>query len=206
MTAIRSLFSRQDPLPPSPAEFFSALPVQETARLILRPMRMSDAGDIYAYSKDPEVARHVLWEAHRSLLDSRSYLRFILRQYRRGEPSSYAIVLKETNRVIGTIGWMSYSEEIACTEVGYSLAREQWDKGLMSEALECVISLSFQRLTVNRVEAMHETDNPASGRVMEKCGMRREGVMRQRIYNKGRYADVALYAILREDWRGTHNY
>ena len=56
-------------------------------------------------------------------------------------------------------------------------------------------------MDVNRIEAQHELDNPASGRVMEKCGMRKEGVLRQRLYNKGQFVDVALYAILRDDPR-----
>ena len=56
-------------------------------------------------------------------------------------------------------------------------------------------------MDINRIEAQHELDNPASGRVMEKCGMRKEGVLRQRLYNKGKFVDVALYAILKSDPR-----
>ena len=70
----------------------------------------------------------------------------------------------------------------------------------MTEALQAVLCLSFDALRVHRVEAQHETTNPASGRVMVKCGMRHEGTLRGRIYNKGRFVDVELYAILREDW------
>ena len=171
-----------------------------TPRLTLRPLTMRDAQDIYDYSRDPEVARHVLWDAHRSLADSRAYLRFILRQYRDGVPSSYGIVLKASGRVVGTIGFMWYSQENHSVEVGYSLARGVWNQGLMTEALKAVMRLSFEELQVHRVEAQHETSNPASGRVMLKCGMRHEGTLRGRIYNKGRFVDVELYAILREDW------
>lgn len=180
---------------------FSNLPTLETPRLLLRKMTMRDAADIYAYSCDPEVARHVLWEAHRSPADSRAYLRFILRQYREGEPSSYGMVLKETGRLIGTIGFMSYNAENSTVEVGYSMARAMWNRGLMTEALRAVLRLSFEELRLHRVEAQHETSNPASGRVMLKCGMTHEGTLRGRIYNKGRYSDVELYAILREDWQ-----
>ena len=187
-------------LPITPGELFSRLPVLDTPRLTLRPLTMRDAQDIYDYSRDPEVARHVLWDAHRSLADSRAYLRFILRQYRDGVPSSYGIVLKATGRVVGTIGFMWYSEENHSVEVGYSLARSLWNQGLMTEALKAVMRLSFEELQVHRVEAQHETSNPASGRVMLKCGMRHEGTLRGRIYNKGRFVDVELYAILREDW------
>jgi len=100
---------------------------------------------------------------------------------------------------VGTIGYMDYSEEHASVEVGYSLAKWVWGKGLATEALRAVIDHTFDTMDVNRIEAQHETDNPASGRVMEKCGMMKEGVLRQRLFNKGRYTDVALYSILRQD-------
>lgn len=183
-----------------PCEVFARLPILTTPRLILRPMTMRDAQDIYEYSCDREVARHVLWDAHRSVADSRAYLRYILRQYREGMPSSYGIVLKETGKVIGTIGFMWLHEENSTVEVGYSLARAHWNKGLMTEALQALIDMAFKTLHLHRIEAQHETSNPASGRVMLKCGMRREGTLRGRIYNKGKFVDVDLYAILRQDW------
>lgn len=184
-----------------PCEVFSHLPVLTTPRLILRPMRMSDAADVFAYSRDPEVARHVLWDPHRTIADSKAYLRFIHKQYRSGEPSSYGIILKETGHLVGTIGFMWYSPENQSAEVGYSLAHWLWGQGLMPEALQAVLALSFQTLCLHRVEAMHETSNPASGRVMVKCGMTHEGTLRERVMNKGKYADVELYAILAQDWK-----
>ena len=69
----------------------------------------------------------------------------------------------------------------------------------MTEALSAVVRYGFERLGLNRIEAQHEVDNPASGAVMRKVGMRQEGTLRSRLYNKGRYVDVELYAILRKD-------
>ena len=66
--------------------------------------------------------------------------------------------------------------------------------------LRRVIAYTFEAMDINRIEAQHELDNASSGRVMEKCGMVKEGVLRQRLYNKGKYVDVALYAILRDDY------
>ena len=71
----------------------------------------------------------------------------------------------------------------------------------MTEALIAVIDYAFESMDLNRIEAQHELTNPSSGRVMEKCGMQKEGVLRQRLYNKGKFVDVALYAILRSDPR-----
>ena len=67
----------------------------------------------------------------------------------------------------------------------------------MTEALRAVIKFGFEEMNLNRIEAQHETTNPASGRVMEKVGMKKEGVLRQRLLNKGKFVDVALYSVLR---------
>ncbi len=180
---------------------FSHLPTLKTERLILRPLRMSDAKDLFAYAHDPLVSRHVLWDAHESVRDSRQFLRGAIRQYRRGEPGSFAITLKDSGRMIGTIGFMWVNVDYKSAEVGYSLSREYWNRGIMTEALRRVVAFGFEELRLNRIEAQHEVDNPASGRVMAHAGMQYEGRLRQRIKNKGRFVDVALYAILRDDPR-----
>ena len=176
------------------------LPPLESERLLLRRLCMRDAADLYDYSRDPEVARHVLWSAHTSPAESRSYIRYMLRRYRLGEPSSWGIVLKSENRVVGTIGFMWIQEENASAEVGYSLSRSYWNQGIMTEALRMVLDFGFHKLKLNRIEAQHEVDNPASGAVMRKAGMAHEGILRQRLCNKGRFVDVALYAALRSEY------
>ena len=85
-------------------------------------------------------------------------------------------------------------------ELGYSFSREYWNHGYATQSLQAVIDAAFTSLPLNRLEAQHDIRNPASGRVMEKCGLRQEGILRNRIVNKGEYVDVALYAILRSDW------
>ena len=147
------------------------------------------------------MARHVLWDAHRSIHQTRAYIRYLLRQYRSCAPGTFVIALRETGKVIGTIGFMWVQQENRSAEVGYSLSRAYWNRGIMTEALQAVLQFGFETLNLNRIEAQHESDNPASGRVMEKAGMIHEGRLRQRVYNKGRYADVELYAILRQDLR-----
>jgi len=177
-----------------------AMPTIETDRLILRRIAMRDAEDIFAYSKDPEVARHVLWSAQKHISEAKDYCRYMARRYRSDEPSSWGIIEKKTDTLVGTIGYMDYNEENATVEVGYSLAKWMWNGGYMTEALHRVIAYTFESMDINRIEAQHELENASSGRVMEKCGMIKEGVLRQRLYNKGKYTDVALYSILRSDY------
>jgi ribosomal-protein-alanine N-acetyltransferase len=171
-----------------------------TLRLVLRPARMRDAQDMYEYSKDPEVARHVLWDAHKSIRETRSVLRNIIRDYRYAPPFTYVIELKGEGRVIGTIGLMNFTRANRSAEVGYSLSRAYWNRGLMTEALGAMLQYCFEGLRLNRVEAQHEVGNPASGAVMRNAGMRHEGTLRKRIFNKGKFHDMELYAILKEEF------
>ena len=186
------------------AEDYTYMPELRTPRLRLRKLTMRDAADIYRYGRDTEVARHVLWDAYRNVGEARSFVRYMLRKYRAHEPASWGIEYLPTGAVIGTIGYMWIQTDNAAAEVGYSLGRDYWNQGLMTEALQAVIDHGFRRMNLNRIEAQHETDNPASGAVMRKCGMQKEGTLRSRLYNKGRYVDVDLYAILRKDYRARH--
>lgn len=182
-------------------DYFLETPEIFAERLHLRRLTMRDAPDIYEYSRDPLVAEHVLWEAHRSLSESKSYIRYMIRKYRAGDAASWGIALNSDDRVIGTIGFMWIQPDNASAEIGYSLARRCWNRGYMTEALRALIRYGFTQMDLNRIEAMHETTNPASGAVMRKCGMQREGLLRNKLINKGKYVDVELYSILKRDFR-----
>lgn len=184
----------------SPYELRPIVPTLETPRLRLRKLLMTDSQDIYEYSKDPLVAKHVLWDPHRSVAESRSYIRYMQRKYRTDEAYSWGIELKAEKRIIGTIGFMWIQTQNNAAEVGYSLSRMYWNQGIMTEALSKLLEYGFRTLNLNRIEAQHETDNPASGAVMRHCGMRQEGVLRSRIINKGKYVDMVLYAVLRREY------
>ena len=183
-----------------PSLFFFRLPLLETKDLILRKPAMKDAEDIFRYASDPEVARYVLWDPHRTVRETRQCIRDLRHRIRAGYPSSWAVVLRSTGTVIGTIGFVSYSVQNRSAELGYSFSRSFWNRGYATQALQAVIDSVFTSLPLNRLEAQHDVRNPASGRVMQKCGLRQEGVLRGRILNKGEYVDTVLYAILRSDW------
>ena len=172
-------------------DLFSPMPpVLTTPRLTLRPVSRRDADDLFEYAQDDQVSRHVLWTAYRSRSEAVDYIRTVRRQYRSGFPGVFAIEYRENRKMIGTIGFMWINREY-----------RSWNRGIMTEALDEVLRYGFEQLRLNRIEAQYETDNPASGRVMEKAGMVREGVLRQRLKNKGRFVDVVLCAVLSQDDR-----
>ncbi len=194
MTASCSFPNRQRLLGPETAA------VLITPRLSLRRPRLADAADFFAYAREEAVARYVLWDSHRHMRDSRQALRAILARSKSQGAETFAICLKKSDSLIGTIGpvWLDWGN-LSC-EVGFSLGRPYWGQGLMTEALEAFLRHAFYDLGLNRVEGQYDLLNPASGRVMAKAGMIREGELRQRLYYKGRYADVGLYAAIRETW------
>ena len=132
-----------------------SMPTLETPRLTLRRMTMKDAKDVFEYSRDADVARHVLWSAQKDIGEAKDYCRYMTRRYRADEPSSWGIVDKKTGRLVGTIGYMNYDMDNASVEIGYSLAKWMWNGGYMTEALRRVIDYTFDAMDINRIEAQH---------------------------------------------------
>ena len=105
-----------------------------------------------------------------------------------------------TTRLIGTIGFQWINIESRSCEIGYSIARRLWNRGLATDALKAVLPFAFDTLGLNRVEARHDVLNPASGRVMERAGFKPVGVSRESLMLKGRLADMANYALIKEEY------
>ena len=181
-------------------DIFKNLPILETGRLRLRKLSMRDAADVFDYASVPEVAEHVTWEYHRNISDSMHYLRFITQQYQDGIPSPWGIIHKELGKLIGTIGYHVWSLPNGFGEVGYALSKDFWNKGYTTEAFEEVIKFGFERLKLNRVEATCKLANTASEKVMLKCGLSYEGILRKRLFAKSEYHDLKLYSLLRNKW------
>jgi [ribosomal protein S5]-alanine N-acetyltransferase len=184
---------------PEPARY---IPELRTERLILRALHPGDEADVFAYAQDPEVARHTLWEPHRSIEDSRAFLDFVGQQHRSGHAFVWGIVDKHQIRVIGSIGLANYVAQHSRAELGFAIARPFWNQGYTSEAVSAVMSFAFRDLQLNRIEAYCKVENFASARVLEKSGMHLEGVLREREFIKGNFEDLKLYAIVRAEYFG----
>jgi ribosomal-protein-alanine N-acetyltransferase len=186
--------------PPPEHEIFQHLPPLETPRLLLRKLMLTDAEDVFVYAADPMVSRYVLWTTHETRSDSIAFVKNMVRKYEQGEACEWALVYKETHTVIGTCGFVGYSQEHACAEVGYALAKHYWRQGIMQEALLAVFQFAFSQLGINRLEARCLVPNVASQKTLERAGMRFEGILRDKLNVKGRFEDVKYYAILRNEF------
>ena len=182
-------------------QIFSKMPELETPRLFLRAMRVRDTEDMYAYAKDPEVTRYLLWSPHKSPDYTRSYLEYLAGRYRLGQHYEWAMVSKADGHMIGTCGFSRIECPHNAAGIGYVLNPAYWGQGLVAEAAERVLRFGFDVLGLHRVEARYMVGNDASRRVMEKLGMRFEGVRRGSMLVKGVYRDIGICSILVNEYR-----
>lgn len=173
----------------------------ETQRLILRRFKPSDAKFVYNnWAIDSEVCKFLSWNPHKALSETEHVVEGWIKGYENDDNYNWAIELKDIGEVIGQISLTHVNEKYSSCSVGYNISRSFWGNGVMTEALKAVINYLFKEIGMNRIEASHNTLNPASGRVMQKSGMKLEGIMRQAKVNKyGEFYDLAVYSILKSD-------
>ena len=148
----------------------------KTERLRLRKARLADAEAIFRhYAQDPEVTKYVSWRAHRSLNETREYVQMCLLAWDSRKAFHWAIESAEHRQVIGMVIARVEAER---WELGFVLARAYWRQGYMTEALKAVIGWALKQKEIYRVWAVCDVDNIASARVMEKVGMKREGILK----------------------------
>lgn len=182
-------------------EVFSKLPTFETKNLILRPMRMFDAFDIYEYARIPETSKYLTWKPHPDIEYTKNYLAFIIDKYKVGEFYEWAVVLKkEDNKMIGTCGFsrIDFSNNIG--EIGYVINPEFHGNGYATEAVKAIMDFGFNKLNFNRIESKFIIGNDASFAVMKKCGMTYEGTAREAMLIKGKYCDIGTCSILKSEF------
>ena len=177
----------------------------ETERLILRPWKLADLDDFYEYAKVEGVGEMAGWPHH---TDKNITLR-ILKSFIRND-NVYALVLKENGKVIGSLGLHNNTfdrsrKESEQRELGYTLSRDYWGKGLMPEAVNAAVKYAFEEMNIDILWCGHFEINKRSRRVIEKSGFR--------FYRKGRYFanqldrtfDDMKYIMTRADYEETNN-
>lgn len=185
-------------------ELFSKMPTLETERLILRKMRPSDRSDMFEYACLDDVTRYLLWKPHSDDEYTLQYLRYIESRYKSGSFYDWAIVLKDSGKMIGTCGFTRFDHEADCAEIGYVINPKYRGTGIAAEAAREVVRFGFERLALHRIEARFMYGNEASLRVMQKLGMKFEGYHRDAMLVKGAYRTIGVSAILRSEYENLY--
>lgn len=168
-----------------------------TERLTLRPFRPEDAPDVSRLAGDREIAANTLTVPHPYEVEmATEWIAGHAPVTAAGEKIVFA--LTHDTELIGAMG-LDLEPEHARAELGYWIGRPMWGQGFASEAARALVRYGFEVLDLNRIQAHHMVRNPASGRVLENCGMQREGVVRQYLKKWGEFEDIVIYSVLASD-------
>ena len=172
----------------------------DTPRLILRRAVREDAEPMFRnWASDDAVTKFLTWPTYQSVESAYPILNMWVNNYEKDDYYHWMIVLKERGEPIGSISVVNQRDDIAEAEIGYCIGKRWWHQGIVSEALTAVMDYLFDEVGMNRIEAKHDVNNPHSGGVMKKCGMRYEGTSRQSDRNNQGICDLVTYGILRSD-------
>jgi ribosomal-protein-alanine N-acetyltransferase len=175
-------------------------PELPTVRLLLRPFALSDAPAVQKLAGDRRIADTTLNIPH-PYPDgaAESWIATHAPAWQHGVGVSYAITHVDDGRLLGAVGLVIQPAQ-AVAELGYWIAVDAWGKGYATEAATALCDLAFMELAVHRMQARHLVRNPASGRVMQKLGMQREGTLRGAVRKWDVFEDLALYSVLAPEW------
>lgn len=174
-----------------------------TRRLVIRPYVESDLDALYAIQSREDVAKYLYFEprtreqVEAALKDKITFTKL----EKEGDAISPAVVLAETGQLLGDVMLRWVSEEHQCGEVGFVFHPDHHGKGYAGEAATEMLRLGFEELGLHRIIGRLDADNRASGRLLERLGMRFEGRFRENEFVKGKWADEAVYAMLADEWR-----
>ncbi len=175
----------------------------ETERLILRRFASSDAESAFKnWTSNDNVTRFLRWQTHADISVTRGYISYLLENYNKPDFYDWAIELRSLGEPIGSIGAVELRENIGAAEIGYCIGEKWWRQGVASEALTAVMRFFFEEVGANRVYSEHDVNNPNSGKVMQKCGMKYEGTLRQADRNNTGLCDTAVYGLIKEEYYG----
>ena len=172
-----------------------------TSRLCLRELTR---GDIPLYferiGSSAEVTKYMLFQPHQNISESVASIEKALGRYREGRCYRFCIALRDTDELIGIIEPLRFNETDNSCSFAYMLAQEFWGQGYGTEALRAVLDFLFGQMDMERVEADHMADNPASGAVMRKAGMICSGTEPAKYEKNGILHDAVSYVITRQQW------
>jgi len=175
-----------------------AVPRIKTERLVLRGLTEADIPFVFEHFSKSEINEYSSAENLSSIEEARQlYVKYIAP---RPQLFRLGMVLDETGKLVGTLGFYGIDHGNATAVVGVDLMKKCWGRGLMGEALDALVDYGFREMRLNRIEATVDPENVRCLRLMDRCGFRREGVLREKYYYKSKFHDDIILSILKSEW------
>lgn len=172
-------------------------------RVRLREVGPDDTSAAMHWARDPEFFRHLAVAPLTNQREERAFLANIETQAETRPRRHYhlGVVWRASDELIGLVRLSIGAPEHRCADVGYGLRRDRWNQGIATESATLLVDFGFRVLGLHRVFAYHHPGNVASGRVMTKLGMQREGQLRENVLgHDGKWRDSIVYGILQHEW------
>lgn len=179
--------------------FLTKQPILTAKKIILRPIKNSDAQTIYHATKDKDVIKYTDLPHPFSLKEANKYILEIKKSFKKKESYQFGICLKEKDEFIGLIGLSNVDFKNRKAEIEYWLTKKYWRQGLTTEAMKLMFDFGFKKLKLNRIYAKAMPDNVASRKLLEKSDFVYEGRLRENQLEKNKFIDLLVYSILKKE-------
>lgn len=181
---------------------FSTFPTLSTPRLILRELTPEDAADVFSFGSDAEVQKYDSDPAMQQAAEALEMIERRRQWFATRQAISWGIALKDENRIIGNLGFYFWDQVYYRTELGYTVARPYWRRGIATEAVRALLRFGFETLHLHRINVDTRMDNLASVRLIAALDFRHEGVRRECIRSAdGSYQDWGIFGMLENEYR-----
>ena len=177
-----------------------SIPEIQSARLVFRFITESDLEDIFEYAKNPKITEYLCWDYHKNKQDTLNFISQTNQSYSNSNDLVFGIILKNKQKLIGSIGMHKINHIHSSCELGYVINDKFWNKGYMTESVQTIVKFGFNELKLNRIIARIRLANITSQKVLEKNGFIKEGLLREEMLVKGKYVDHFLFSILEKDF------
>lgn len=173
----------------------------DTNRLVLRGFKAEDLEFVYEHFSNPDVCQYLYDNEPLGSIEKAQEIIDAYAEPETKDHNRWVLVNKATQQEMGTCGFHCWDQVNNCADIGYDLEKKYWKKGYMKEALNKILRFGFNKMQLNRVQAFVALENKASCRLLESLGFKREGIIRENHFYRGKYYDHYCYSLLKKEYR-----
>ncbi|MCT4781881.1 MULTISPECIES: GNAT family N-acetyltransferase [Exiguobacterium] len=177
-----------------------SFPELATNRFTLRELEPRDARALYTILSTDDVMRYYGSDPLLAVYEAKNVIAYFKDQFQQGKAIRWAICDRMTDELIGTIGFHNWTPQYFRAEIGFEVAKHYWRQGVAHEAATAVITHGFNEFKFHRISALVAPENEGSNRLVQKLGFTEEGLLQDYAYSHGRFMDLTMYRLLRDEW------